>query len=219
MSAKEYDLLKKRNRAAGLSASAWLMRQMETNRPVLFREAETRQAIAFMNEAGREINAIARDFNSGYGTAEQLKYAVRRLSQVYQRLHELRKKGCPQADDEIMRSVLTNQGDRDYRIYEIPTSAITLEGKKIRYFDFISSLRDEGCNRALRRIVPRIDMDKIGKLIYDTPFLSDLQRQFYLTMLAERKAKILDFALEKLEQAKDGLLPVKHKAGKDRDAR
>ena len=134
MSAKEYDLLKKRNRAAGLSASAWLMRQMETNRPVLFREAETRQAIAFMNEAGREINAIARDFNSGYGTAEQLQYAVRRLSQVYQRLHELRKKGCPQADDEIMRSVLTNKGDRDHRIYEIPTSAITLEGKKIRYF-------------------------------------------------------------------------------------
>ena len=125
----------------------------------------------------------------------------------------------PQADDEIMRSVLTNQGDRDYRIYEIPTSAITLEGKKIRYFDFISSLREEGCSRALRRIVPRIDMGKIGKLIYDTPFLSDLQRQFYLTMLAERKAKILDFALEKLEQAKDGPLPVKHKAGKDRDAR
>ena len=82
MSAKEYDLLKKRNRAAGLSASAWLMR-LETNRPVLFREAETREAIAFMNEAGREINAIARDFNSGYGTAEQLQYAVRRLSQVY----------------------------------------------------------------------------------------------------------------------------------------
>ena len=125
----------------------------------------------------------------------------------------------PQADDEIMRSVLTNKGDRDHRIYEIPTSTIMLNGKKIRYFDFISSLRDEGCNRALRRIVPRIDMDKIGKLIYDTPFLSDLQRQFYLTMLAERKAKILDFALEKLEQAKDGLLPVKHKAGKDRDAR
>ena len=125
----------------------------------------------------------------------------------------------PQADDEIMRSVLTNKGDRDHRIYEIPTSAITLEGKKIRYFDFISSLRDEGCNRALRRIVPRIDMDKIRKLIYDTPFLSDLQRQFYLTMLVERKAKILDFALEKLEQAKDGPLPAKHKARKDRDAR
>ena len=160
MSAKEYDLLKKRNRAAGLSASAWLMRQMETNRPVLFREAETRQAIAFMNEAGREINAIARDFNSGYGTAEQLKYAVRRLSQVYQRLHELRKKGCPQADDEIMRSVLTNKGDRDHRIYEIPTSAITLEGKKIRYFDFINDENDklQSSARALKEVLDDLDL-------------------------------------------------------------
>ena len=125
----------------------------------------------------------------------------------------------PQADDEIMRSVLANKSDRDYRIYEIPTSAITLEGKKIRYFDFISSLRDEGCNRALRRIVPRIDMDKIGKLIYDTPFLSDLQQQFFLTMLAERKAKILDFSLEKLEQSRDGHPPVKSKTMKGWDTR
>ena len=125
----------------------------------------------------------------------------------------------PQADDEIMRSVLVNKSDRDYRIYEIPTSAITLEGKKIRYFDFISSLRDEGCNRALRRIVPRSDMSKIKKLIHDTPFLSDLQQQFFLTMLAERKAKILDFSLEKSEQSRGGRPPVKSKTGKGRDTR
>ena len=125
----------------------------------------------------------------------------------------------PQADDEIMRSVLANKSDRDYRIYEIPTSAITLEGKKIRYFDFISSLRDEGCNRALRRIVPRIDMGKIEKLIHDTPFLSDLQQQFFLTMLAERKAKILDFSLEKLEQSRAGHPPVKSKTMKGWDTR
>lgn len=125
----------------------------------------------------------------------------------------------PQADDEIMQSALTNKGERDYRIYEIPLSAITLGGKKIGYFDFISSLRDEGCNRALRRIVPQIDMDKIRELIYNTPFLSDLQRQFYLTMLAERKMKILDFSLKKLEHMRGTPLASKGKAKKDRDAR
>jgi len=97
MSAKEYELLKKRSKAAGLSANAWLMRQLETNRPVLFREAETREVISFMNEVGREVNAIARDFNSGYGTAEQLRYAVKRLGQVHQRLYDLRKEGYPLA--------------------------------------------------------------------------------------------------------------------------
>ena len=93
MGAKDYDLLKKKSAAANLSANAWLMAQMKTNRPVLHREEETWEAVRFMDEAGREINAIARDFNSGYGTAEQLRHAVRLLGDVYERVHTLRKKG------------------------------------------------------------------------------------------------------------------------------
>lgn len=65
--------------------------------------------------------------------------------------------------------------------------------------DFISSLQNEDCNLALKRIVPQIDMIKIERIIEDTPFLSDLQRQFYKTMLGARKKQILDFALEKLK--------------------
>ena len=76
MSVKDYELLKEKSAAAGLSANAWLMAQMRTNRPVLHREEETWEAVRFMDEAGREINAIARDFNSGYGTAEQLRRAI-----------------------------------------------------------------------------------------------------------------------------------------------
>lgn len=93
MSAKDYELLKKKSAAAGLSANAWLMAQLETNRPVLHREEETWEAIRFMDEAGWEINVIARDFNSGYGTAEQLRHAVHLLGAVYERLYALRKKG------------------------------------------------------------------------------------------------------------------------------
>lgn len=105
----------------------------------------------------------------------------------------------PQADDKIMASVLANEKERNFRIFEIPTSAIMIEGKKIKYFDFISSLQNEDCNLALKRIVPQIDMIKIERIIEDTPFLSDLQRQFYKTMLGARKKQILDFALEKLK--------------------
>lgn len=53
MSAKDYELLKKKSAAARLSANAWLMAQLETNRPVLHREEETWEAIRFMDEAGR----------------------------------------------------------------------------------------------------------------------------------------------------------------------
>ena len=93
MGAKDYDLLTKKSAAANLSANAWLMAQLADNRPVLYREAETWDAIHCMDAAGREINAIARDFNSGYGTAEQLRNAVRLLGDVYERVHTLRKKG------------------------------------------------------------------------------------------------------------------------------
>jgi len=93
MSTEEYQVLKEKSKAAGLSVNAWLMAQLEDNRPVLHREEETWQAIRFMNEAGREINTIARDFNSGYGTAEQLHGAVRRLAELYERIYVLRKKG------------------------------------------------------------------------------------------------------------------------------
>lgn len=93
MSAKEYELLKKKSAAAGLSINAWLMTQLENNRPTLHREKETWEAVHFMDEAGREVNVTARDFNIGYGTAEQLQSTVRRLAEVYERLHALRKKG------------------------------------------------------------------------------------------------------------------------------
>lgn len=93
MSIKDYELLKKKSIAAGLSANAWLMEQLEANRPFLHREEETWEAVHFMDEAGREINAIARNFNSGHGTAEQLWHAVRLLGDVYERIYALRKKG------------------------------------------------------------------------------------------------------------------------------
>ena len=104
----------------------------------------------------------------------------------------------PQADETIMTEVLTVQAQLNKRIYDMPVSAIRLNGKKIRYFDFISSLQYDGCNEALKRIHPRIDMVGISEIIDQTPFISDLQKRFYKTILAERKARILDFSLKRL---------------------
>ena len=104
----------------------------------------------------------------------------------------------PQADEKIMNQVLSDRKQLDFRIFDIPLSAINMEGKKIRYFDFISSLSNNDCNMALKRITPKIDMSKIRNIIDKTPFLTDLQKKFYMTMLTERKTRILDFSLQKL---------------------
>lgn len=119
----------------------------------------------------------------------------------------------PQADEKIMEAVLSDAGERNHRIYNIPLSAIMQDGKKIKYFDYISSLQNEDCNRALKRIVPRIDIERIREIIDQTPFVSELQKNFYLTMLSERKARILDFPLTALKKKEKSI------SKNDRDAR
>jgi hypothetical protein len=105
----------------------------------------------------------------------------------------------PQADERIMKSVLNNPEELEVRVFERPLSGIKIDGKKIQYFKFIASLENEDCNRALKRIVPRIDMKKINTLIDETPFITELQKDFYKTILKERKERILDYSLQKLD--------------------
>ncbi len=104
----------------------------------------------------------------------------------------------PQADEAIMESTLKDPAERNLRIFQIPLSGIKTGGKKINYFDFISSVQNKDCNAALKRIVPKIDMQKIYAMIDETHFITELQKKFYKTMLAERKEKILDKSLQLL---------------------
>lgn len=106
----------------------------------------------------------------------------------------------PQADEEIMRNTLSDPAEREMRIFERPLSGIKIGGQKINYFKFISSLENKDCNGALRRMVPKIDRNKIDRIVDATPFISDLQKEFYKTMLRERKERILDFSYQKLQR-------------------
>lgn len=104
----------------------------------------------------------------------------------------------PQLDLERMKSVLQSEEEIDQRIYVFPSSSIEENGIKIPYFDFISSLRYPECNEALKRISARIDLAAIQAFLDSVPELLPIQREFYLTMLTERKEKILDYSLKLL---------------------
>ena len=106
----------------------------------------------------------------------------------------------PQADEEIMKKTLEDPAEREIRVFERPLSGIKINGQKIQYFKFISSLENSSCNKALERILPKINMDKINRIIDEPPIISDLQKEFYKTMLRERKERILDFSYQKLLQ-------------------
>ncbi len=92
----------------------------------------------------------------------------------------------PQADERVMQKVLSSEEELNARIYQFPTSAIKLNGRKINYYDFLSHAGNEDCNAALKRIVPRINMDAIEELINAIPCISDLQKDFYKQYLNKR---------------------------------
>lgn len=104
----------------------------------------------------------------------------------------------PQLDLDRMQSVLQSEEEIDQRIYVFLSSSVEENGVKIRYFDFISSLRYPECNAALKRITARIDLAAIQAFLDNVPELLPIQREFYLTMLSERKEKILDYSLKLL---------------------
>lgn len=106
----------------------------------------------------------------------------------------------PQLDLEKMRTVLDSPDEMNFRVYEIPLSGIRKNDKKIKYFDFLTSLQYEGCNEALKRIAPRFKMEEIKKLIDGIPYTTELQREFYKQILMLRKEKIIDYSLSKLQE-------------------
>lgn len=104
----------------------------------------------------------------------------------------------PQIDQAGMQKVLNDEKEIDQRVYVFPTSAILEKDKKISYFDYISSLKNEDCNRALKKIAERIDMNVLNKLVEETPAITERQKDFYKVMLSERKEKILDYSMQLL---------------------
>ena len=106
----------------------------------------------------------------------------------------------PQADEDLMKKILSDKNELNHRIFDMPLSAVTYNGKKINYFKFLSEGKFPDCNKALKRIANRIDIKKIYEIIDNTPTITELQKEFYKTMLTARKERIIDFSLNKLKE-------------------
>ncbi len=92
----------------------------------------------------------------------------------------------PQADETVMKKVLTVEEELNARVYQFPTSALKLNGRKINYYDFITSRNNDDCNAALDRMKNRIDMEKISDFIDTVPYINELQRDFYKKYISAR---------------------------------
>ena len=70
-------------------------------------------------------------------------------------------------------------------------------GRKINYYDFLSSAENEDANAALLRITPRIDMEQIENFIDQVSGINELQKQFYKTYVRARYDLIIRPSAEK----------------------
>ena len=106
----------------------------------------------------------------------------------------------PQVQEADMKMILSSEEELNKRIYVFPQSAMRIGNDKLNYFDYISSFQNKNCTAALLRIAPKVDMQKVYSIIENIEYLSDLQKQFYETMLLHRKEKILDFSLYRFRE-------------------
>lgn len=97
----------------------------------------------------------------------------------------------PQLTDQRIKEIINDEDETNARVYVFPTSALKEDGKKINYFEYISSLKNEDCNSAIMRIVPLIDLNKINNIIEQTPEISEIRKEFYKKIIKERYEKIL----------------------------
>ena len=97
----------------------------------------------------------------------------------------------PQADESVMRSVLENEDALNKRVFQFPTSAVKLDGRKINYYDFLTKAGNADCNKAVKRIFDRLDLKKIHQFIKETLYISQLQKAFYKKYIGARISLIL----------------------------
>lgn len=97
----------------------------------------------------------------------------------------------PQADEKVMRRVLASEEELNARVYQFPTSAVKLKGRKINYYDFLNGEHPDECDRAISRIVPRVDLDIISDFIESVPVITEIQKRFYKQYLNARYNLIL----------------------------
>lgn len=100
----------------------------------------------------------------------------------------------PQIDDELIKKVITSKAEMNARVFDMPTSAILVNGKRGNYYKMITSLEYKGCNDAIKRIVPKIALTEIDDLIDEVEQLSQLQKEFLKKVLKLRKESMLDVA-------------------------
>lgn len=104
----------------------------------------------------------------------------------------------PQLTDERIKKIIGDEEEMNARVFVFPNSALKIDDKKINYYDFISSLDNVDCNKALLRVFPRINLNVINEIIDNTLYISDIRKEFYKKIIKMRYDLLLKVNYNKL---------------------
>lgn len=104
--------------------------------------------------------------------------------------------------DEVIQECLENNTKMQDCIKNT-SSAIKDNGARIKYFEFITGLKNEECNNALIRMYDKIKLNEIFNLINDINVISDVRKEFYCKVIEGKYKEILTVAYKKLKKNQD----------------
>ena len=113
------------------------------------------------------------------------------LSDIIEIIEKLEDEEISKLNDTELRNII-------YNVY----SCFKINNKKIHYFEFIKSRKDDNCNEALLRVFPNIDIAKIKEFILNIEGMSNIRKNFYISVL-DGRYEILESVYDKLKEASD----------------
>ncbi len=107
----------------------------------------------------------------------------------------------PLLTEEDMSNCLKNESIMKQLSSNEPCSTIRYKGAKINFLDFCRNYENSDFLAAVKRIVPRINMDNIKAIITNTPVITDTRKEFLVNLLTLRKELLLEPALKRAIKA------------------
>lgn len=79
----------------------------------------------------------------------------------------------------------------NYRVFDVPTSAILIDGKRANYYKLLSSHEYSELDEAIKKVVSKINMSSTFDLIESVECISDNHKTFLKEIIDQRYSKLI----------------------------
>ena len=103
-------------------------------------------------------------------------------------------------DDEKMQLVMNDADKIEAEEYKARRCIFELQGRRVNPYQVIGNMEYQECSDAVRRLIPKVGncMHDIRKMIEEIPVVSEIQKQFFTTIIEYRYEKVLLPVYEKI---------------------